>query len=94
MLSLPTALVHLQTSEKKMEISRASYRPHAKDGEGNVLTGVCLFTGCGGGGTLLTGPWSFLCEGGGGVPRDDEEGNQDYLNWPRVMIAVPNHCSD
>ena len=51
-----------------------SYRPHPKDGEGNVFTGVCLFTrGRGGGGyhSPVTGPVQSFAPGparGIGVP--------------------------
>ena len=40
------------------QITRCYYRPHSKDGEGTVFTGVCLSTG--GGGTPIPGSFPGL----------------------------------
>ena len=56
-------------------------RPHPKDGEGNVFTGVRLSVGSGGGAGWHSSLWSPIPSGGGG-------GAQDRGTRP-VKIGVP-----
>ena len=61
-----------------MKLERDYYRPHLKDGEGNVFTGLCLSVGGGGGGvtqSLVPGPFW-----GRGTPfRPVAGGGKGYL---------------
>ena len=72
---------------KTLSKNKFYYRPHPKDGEGDVFTGMCLSTG--GYPSLWSQVWSHVlslgvdpsqaCSWGGGVPQSDPRTGQGYL---------------